>query len=484
MSRLFLCLCTLLITLFGASLQAMDSALKTRVVQDVVYCLDNTDVTVTAKTFYESKHAENPEYKILLLTILFITHAHVDYRLATLEYLCQQIDLLDSDSSQVAFNNTGLLLAAIVQHQSHDAHGDLCDINHLLSWCIDRGTPVDGDSYNASPLAIAINIAHEDAVHLLLEHNADVYRVVETSYDHPGQTLLDFAHTTQQQLTTYPEAREAIKDAVIDHALSPVMLWRIRDRLRGNGILDFVHQMLQYTDYEGFIIRRLLNFCASLNGGAMAQEIQLLLDRTITTDKILNNEECNELVYNLIRNYPNGDAGMMSAHSTLPAWITWCINHGAPINIPTQDGMTPLMSAVAGGGRNQVRAYDDVIAILMNAGANPDQACTLGDGTYTPKSFLEKRLEKYKGPENLHAKALLSKAAVPATPPSDPTAAAQKTFSVSLPKIGLLCAGAVITYMTLHRLYAWVYPEQDDEVEDVEDDAATQEPIAKTDNIG
>jgi hypothetical protein len=78
------------------------------------------------------------------------------------------------------------------------------------------------------------------------------------------------------------------------------------------------------------------------------------------------------------------------------------------------------------------------------------------------------------------AKTLLTRTAIPATPPSDPIAP-QKLSSLSLPKIGLLCVGAVMAYVALNKLYAWVYLEQD---EDVEDETATQEPLAKTDSIG
>ena len=215
----------------------------------------------------------------------------------------------------------------------------------------------------------------------------------------------------------------------------------------------------------------------------MAQEVQLLINRTITTYQILNNEDCNELLYNLIDHYPNGDAGMMSVHSTLPQWITWCIDHGAPVDIPNQDGTTPLMLAVAGGGRNQVRAYDDIVEILIKAGANPDQKQRGNDTAYhTPRTFIEKRLEQYKEPENIRAKELLTKAPAATAPRTDPTAP-QKSHSLSLPKVGLLCAGAVITYFGLHKLYAYLYPEQDDEAEDAQDETAPQENTPEADII-
>lgn len=206
MKKLALFLSVLLITLSGGTLQAMDSTLEDRVVRDAVTFFDSTDAFYTARKLYESKHAESIEYKTLLLRHLFILHAHMDYKFESLMYLCQQIDLIDSNKSQITFGDSRTL-AALVQHQSHNGHGGLKDINALLLWCIGRGATLDGDSYSISPLAIAINIAHRDVVQLLLHHNADVYRVVD------GQTLLDFAHITQQQVKTYSQARKDIKDA-------------------------------------------------------------------------------------------------------------------------------------------------------------------------------------------------------------------------------------------------------------------------------
>jgi|GEM_PF-3333187 len=131
------------------------------------------------QAFYNTKNAERKEYKISLLRQTFLRYIKQKspvVPLPFLQYLCDQIDLVDTDKPVITFSegyNTEIL-GTIIKHQAHDERGRFRDIGPLLEWCINRGAPVNCPDYITPPLAIAIAIANEDVVAFLLEKGADI----------------------------------------------------------------------------------------------------------------------------------------------------------------------------------------------------------------------------------------------------------------------------------------------------------------------
>jgi len=231
------------------------------------------------------------------------------------------------------------------------------------------------------------------------------------------QTPLELAHEVATAQQDNKNALD-IKRAIVDYLFSKVAIYRKFIAAPIDEMTDVINQMSTCTDVVPFI-KNLLVICAKIDN--MGEYIDTLIHYTLPKSQLIvfpNDllRDCPTLLPDLIDHHPNGkDLALFGdiESSTLPEWVTWCLDHGAPVNGTNTIGFTPLILAVRGSGSANSDGYIAIVKILLGRGAKANQV-SKGE---TPITLIEKKCAQENSQINQEIRARLKGEPIPTFPP-------------------------------------------------------------------